>query len=309
MTLPRRTATAVLVAGLCLTGCGSTGHPATVVPPLAAAGATTAAPAGGPPARADDGITAVDELSAAVRKVDVAGTARIDATIATSVAGAHVSVKLSGVEQWKPTLAARLTMSGLAIAGQSVGAIKMIMTPKAIYMDMPLLTRQTHKTWAELSFAALKQSSGVDVGQLSQQAQQLEPGQYVAMLTRSGNVTLVGSAKVDGVATQHYSGTVDVGKAVAALSPQLRSAWAKLSAAGASTERVDVWVDAQGRPRLVKVAIGSSASTASAASTAGLTMSVTLHLSDYGLKVDVAAPPASQTVDLANPTATPDIGG
>ena len=162
----------------------------------------------------------------------------------------------------------------------------MLMTPKAMYLKMPALSAQTHKPWAELSFAELKKSSGVDFSQLTQQAQQMQPTQYLQMLSASGDITLVGTAKVDGVQTQHFAGTVDPAKALAALSPQARAAWAKL---GAGSEHLDVWVDSAGRPRRVTVSV----------TTASLATTTDLHLSSYGTKVSVTPPPASQTADLA----------
>lgn len=227
-------------------------------------------------------------LAAAVHKVNTEHSAKVWGTVTTKVAGQRISLKLAGVERWSPTIAATMTMSGMSVGGVSMGTIKMIMTPKAMYMNMPALTAQTHKRWAELSYAALKKSSGVDIGQLTRQAQQMQPAQYLQMLTVSGNVKLVGTEKVDGVTTAHYAGSVDPAKALEAVSPQARAAWASL-APGGGIEKVGVWVDHAGRPRRVTAAVTTSV----------LTMAMDLHLSSYGIAVSVTPPPANQTVDLA----------
>lgn len=285
MPQPVRTTAALVLATLAVAGCGGNSqHPAATVP--SAAPTSSAAPA------AQEGVSTVALLTASVHKVNTAGSARIDGTVSTKVAGSAagtMSIRLSGVEQWKPTLAAKLTMSGVQLAGKASGAIKVLMTPKAMYMSMPVLTQMTHKPWTELSFATLSKAGGPNLSQLVDQAQQTAPAQYLSILTRSGDVKLVGTATIDGVSTKHYSGNVDLAKALAAASPALRSSLATLAKEGVKTEHVDVWLDPAGEPRRIQTTL----------TTPQVSISTKLHLSDYGAKVVVVPPPAAQVFDLA----------
>lgn len=291
MPQPLRATSAVLLAALALAGCGAHDtHRSATGPAGGAPAAATATPAAKPAAGA--AVSTVALLTASAQKVTTAGSAKIDGTVTTSLKGATpgaMSIRISGAEQWKPTLQAKLTMSGLKVGGKSAGVTKILLTPKAIYMSLPQLTAMTHKPWTELSFATLgKAAGGVNLSQLFDQAQQTAPAQYLAILTKSGDVHLVGTTTIDGVATQHYAGNVDLAKALAAASPALQSSYAALAKQGVTTEHVDVWLDSAGEPRRIQTTV----------STSQMTVSTKLHVSGYGTKVVVVAPPAAQTFDL-----------
>ena len=131
------------------------------------------------------------------------------------------------------------------------------MTSKAMYMSMPQLTAMTHKPWTELSFATLsKASGGVNLSQLIDQAQQTAPAQYIAILTKSGDVHLVGTATIDGVvdAALRRQRRPRQGACPPHRLP-LRSAWATLAKQGVKTEHVDVWLDAAGQPRRIQTTL------------------------------------------------------
>lgn len=108
----------------------------------------------------------------------------------------------------------------------------------------------------------------------------------------SGDVKKVGQEDVRGVATTHYSGTVDVAelttKNSAIDADQLAELKKQLSDAGITTEKVDIWVDKD--ELLVKKTERGQMKTGE--------LNSTVFYSDYGTDVTVEEPPASDTVDF-----------
>lgn len=229
-------------------------------------------------------------MVAGAAKVESAGSAKVDATIVTQPAGTDtkVTVHLTGKERWSPSQAGSFTLTGVHVGDATVGGATVLMTSNALYLKLPSLASVLHKTWVKIAFSGARSIGGVDLSQYASQAQQLQPGAYLRLLAQSANLKAVGTATIDGVATKHYAGSVDLQKAVAAL-PDVPPIWATLATAqGLKAAHVNAWLDAQGKPRKVTLALGSST----------VTTTITLHLSSYGLKVSVTAPPSSQTVDL-----------
>lgn len=111
-------------------------------------------------------------------------------------------------------------------------------------------------------------------------------------LLASGDVKKVGQEDVRGVTATHYSGTVDVAELTAKNSEldagQLAEFKKQLSAAGVSTEKVDIWVDKD--DLLVKKTERGQMKTGE--------LNSTVFYSDYGTKVSVERPPASDSVDF-----------
>jgi hypothetical protein len=289
MSVPR-TVAVVAAAAACaaVSGCGPLGSAASA----GSAGSSAAASVTHTVAAAatvKTGSSAADKVvAAASAKVDAAGSAMVDGTIVTKSVGATVTVPFAGKERWSPSEAASLVVSGAQVGGVSAGKVTVLVTSKAVYLKLPALASVLHKQWAEISFSGTTTFAGADLGQFAGQAQQLQPGQYLKLLTTSVNVKAVGSATIDGVATKHYAGSVDLQKALTAL-PQVPPVWSKLATAqGIKAVHINAWIDAKDRPRKITLALASST----------VSLTVNLHVSDYGIKVAVTAPPAAQTLDL-----------
>jgi hypothetical protein len=118
------------------------------------------------------------------------------------------------------------------------------------------------------------------------------PNQSVKLLLASGDVKKVGAESVRGQQTTHYSGTVNVADLASKNSnltaSQLDSLKKQLTAAGVSTEQVDIWINAQ--DLLVKKVEKGQMSSGQYTQTA--------YYSDYGVKVNATVPPASDTEDF-----------
>lgn len=128
---------------------------------------------------------------------------------------------------------------------------------------------------------------------MKDQMQNTTPDQGVKALLASGDVKKTGQEDVRGVATTHYSGTVDVAELTAKNSEldagQLAAFKKQLSDAGITTEKVDIWVDKN--DLLVKKTERGQMKTGE--------LNSTVFYSDYGTKVSVERPPASDSVDFS----------
>jgi hypothetical protein len=278
-------AASFIVGSLALAGCGVLGSPKSSNSSVVPVAAQTTSP------KVVD-AAANKALAADATKVTKAASAQVDGTIVTKAAGVatKVTVGFTGKERWSPSVAGSLTLSGVHVGGQAVAKISMLFTSKAIYLKLPTLSSLLHKEWAEISFSDTTKIGGVDLGQFAGQAQQLAPGQYLSLLASSVNVKPVGTATIDGIATTHYSGTVDLQQALRGV-PDVPAIWSTLATSeGVKVAHVNAWIDAGGRPRKVTLALASSA----------LSLTVSLHLSNYGVKVVVTPPAASKTVDLTH---------
>jgi hypothetical protein len=282
----RRYAVPALLLTACtgLSGCGVLGSSASS--PSAPSPATTTASTSAPK------VTAANRaLAAGAAKLAAAGSAKVDGTIVTKPTGvgAALTLHFAGKERWSPSQAADLTLSGVHVGDTSVGTVRMLVTSQAIYLDVPMLSSVLHKQWAKISFSNATSFGGVDLGQFAGQAQQLQPVQYLSMLASSANVKPVGNpVTIDGVSTRHYTGTVDLQKALGTL-PHVSEVWSKLATSpGLKAVHLDAWLDAANRPRKLTMTLSSTA----------LSLTVNLHLSSYGVKVAVATPPSGQTLDL-----------
>lgn len=165
-----------------------------------------------------------------------------------------------------------------------------------IYMKMPLLQNEIPgaKPWMKLDLEAMGKAHGIDFGAIMNSSSS-NPATIMSYLQGiSSNIQNIGTETVNGVQTTHYKATVDVRRMIAHLertNPKAASSMQHAMAlTGTSSEPVDVWIDDQGLLRQETVHTGMPAQ--------GTSMTFTMNLSDFGVAVDVTAPPASQTSDF-----------
>jgi hypothetical protein len=216
------------------------------------------------------------------------GTLTMDLGAMTGQATGTVKADLAGTMQTKP-LAGRMTMTGMQVAGQDVGTITALITPAAMYMKMAMLADQLGKPWFEIKFSDIKAASGLDLGQLTSQAQQMQPAQYIEQLAASGDVRAVGTETVNGISTTHYSGSVSIEESLSHYSAAMRRQLeTTMKQSGFTGSDIDVWLDEKGLVRRVRSsAVGGKG-----------TFSLSMDILAYGVPVDVTPPPASQVADL-----------
>jgi hypothetical protein len=176
-------------------------------------------------------------------------------------------------------------------AGGLSGTLDEVLNGTTIYLQSPLLTSNLPKgkTWLKLDLQKAGQARGIDLSALTTQS----PTKLLSQLQASGNVTKVGDETINGTATTHYRGKLDVSKLpkVAAL-------------ANATYGPLDIWIGKDdGYVHRIHMTYTIKVATASAQSIA-----VTVDFSDFGKSVSVSVPAASATSDGTG-QAIPGLGG
>lgn len=218
-----------------------------------------------------DAADAKDLMSSAVSEMT---SMKISGDVTAGSAG---SIHMDGVEQTKPSLLAEVKES---IAGQDMD-VRMI--GSNMYIQMPAAAGlPAGKKWVSMNFKDLGSLTGMDTSALSESF--ADPASSVTKFAKyvTGG-KYVGSESVDGTTAKHYTFTVDMKSAMAEMMPSGLPS----SAAGSlpATVNEDIWVDKDGHPVQIKADMGK-------------TGTIEMHMSDFGTKVSVAAPPANEVADM-----------
>jgi hypothetical protein len=190
----------------------------------------------------------------------------------------------------RPSLLADADFTTFEAGGQSLpGGMREIVTDRAFYLKMALLSRELHKPWAKISFSQLQQGTGINIGQLMQQVQNSNPLVQTQMLAAAKNVRAVGRQTIDGVSTTHYTGSYSISAGLAKLPASQRAvAQQALRTIGVKTARFNVWIDGQHQTRkLVMTETGSMES-----------ITMTTQVTSVNQPVSVTLPPASQVATI-----------
>lgn len=256
---------ATLLIGIGMTACSGTepGRPSPAHNEAAAAGA--------PAAMIATAATNVADASSA----KVSGTAK--------VAGAPSALRLAGTLSWADDIAAEIDVGG--IAGRFVDDVMYLRLPglgggKWIKQDLDDLA--VPGATGEVIRAELRGN---------------DPASAIAMMKQASDIELVGTEVRDDTRTTHFSGTVELATLVAdhqlGLSDADIQAFRKeQQAAGVRSEKIDVWLNGKQLPVHMEV------------STQGKRGALTLatDCTDYGVGVDITAPPPSDVLDLGGLT-------
>lgn len=149
------------------------------------------------------------------------------------------------------------------------------------------------KTWVRVDLAKAGKAAGLDFNQLLGGANQ-SPADSLALLRSSGDFSEVGKETVEGVETTHYHGTIDLQKAVAAKGASAEVLQRLLELGAPAQYPADVWIDQDDFVRQFKSSYDMTAGGKS------VSMSMTMGMSDYGMPVEVSAPPGDQVFDLTD---------
>ena len=177
--------------------------------------------------------------------------------------------------------------------------IEVVQDGDVAYVRLPAIDAQlpSGKTWIRASESDAK-AGGVDFQELESFSSS-DPRELLdALRSLSGDLETVGTEKLRGVETTHYRAVIDpvelakgastAGQATDGLFDLL------IARPGIGDVPVDVWIDANGLVRKVSMEVSASeqASPAGAAT-------VSFELWDYGEKVAIDLPPASQVADAS----------
>jgi hypothetical protein len=264
----RYAAAAIAAAALAAAGC-STSHSSTATQPAGSAAANAV-------------------QLAAQHAQHVASFA---ATIAVQTSGTqNLSLSGSMQERTQPSLLLGINFGTFSLQGQTLpGGIQEIINSNAIYMKMAQLSRLAGKPWVEIPLSGITKASGVNLGQLFQQAESNNPLVQTQMLASSHNVRKVGTATIDGVQTTEYTGSYPVSAGLARLPASMRAKVApQLQAMGLQTQTFKLWLDNQQQVR--KVVTSDQGTKEQVTST--------IQVTSINQPVSVTLPPASQTATV-----------
>ena len=206
----------------------------------------------------------------------------------------------------KPVMVMEMDMG--AIPGLPAGDTKMsmILDGEVFYMKFPASMMQGMgvdlggKTWAKIDFAALGEE-GKAFEALLAQAKQADPAAYVSLMTgATDDITEVGTEELRGEKTRHFKMTIDTAAVYENASPDLKEASKNFvdQYGGNAKLPVEVWIGEDDLPRKISMTVDTS-TIPDAQSLGGGTITTSIEMFDYGVKVDAAVPPAEDTFDFA----------
>ncbi len=190
--------------------------------------------------------------------------------------------------------------------GGSTLRIQEILKWPVIYMKLPAalarnLPGAAGKPWLKIDVAKAATAAGVPgLASLANNPAASDPSQMLQYLRAvSGDISQLGKEQVGGIATTHYSATIELGKVPSALPEASRAAvrqsvgtLAKML--GKTTLPVEVWIDNQNLVRRMRMSYGLSSSGNRA------TIEMTLEIPEYGPQPAPPLPPASQVTDVGS---------
>ncbi len=211
--------------------------------------------------------------------VTVVGTATGTSTVAM-----HGATTLAGTS---PSLRARAVIP-------SLGTVKMRVVGGTEYVGLPPSASgllPAGKTWLSTNLSQLSGS----LGSLAP-ASAAVPANVLGILgAEATDVTKVGSATIQGVATTEYRANLDLSKPAGHASPEAQSALSKAAATlHATTLPVRVWLDSANRVRRIRLTFTLPAGTSAGRTTGPTTVRTSMNFFDYGVPVHVSPPPPNE---------------
>lgn len=248
-------------------------------------------------------MTPPQAVAASTKAVASKQSAKVHMTIDSPM----VSEDASGAMSFGSSLAMDLTVKVSSTnpkteaALSQMGQMEMRMTGLVAYMDLgssPQLSAALQgRQWMKIDFGNL---SGVPMlsnfSFMKDMGKNNDPSMKLKELLASPDLKKLGEEQRNGVQTLHFAGTMDPTKLLKtsagsnALTQQdLDSLAATAKQAGVTNAGYDLWVDGDGLPVEIKFSEDTNAGKVSGDVT----------YSDWGTPVKVTAPPADQTVDIA----------
>lgn len=252
------------------------------------------------------------ETAKATREHDAA---KVDMVVEMSGAGLPMPVSLkadgtTGIK--KPAMdvtfdvGSLLQLAGAPDAGD--GKLRVLFTDGKLWVDPPEVEQVKlpgGATWVTADVNQLLKAVGVDVNAFKQFLN-VTPDQQITMLQAAGDLEEVGTEELDGVETTHLSGTVTVKQIIEQLPAEQKAAAEKAlkdleKLAGGeeaakqldAPQKVDYWI---GEDKLIRRLVQTTEIPAQQG-VPGAKLKITMNLSDYGTKLDIAPPADDETYD------------
>jgi hypothetical protein len=236
----------------------------------------------------------------AVVATAAAGPSHAVVTGQTAVAGQAIPLNGAGVVD--PAHQA----ADLTLQVPSLGAVRVVFSGGTLEAQLPpaaagvIGALSGGKQWVSVEVNRLAQSGyGAPLGALGVGTTANPADQLGYLRAISDTTRLVGPEQIDGVATTHYAGAVDLDTVPGASDPATKPGIDRLkSQLGSNLLPVDVWVDGGGKLKRVGQTVTVKATPEAPAGTP-TTTTTTLTFSDVGSAPAVVPPPADQVADIS----------
>ena len=266
-----------------------------------AAAALLVACGGGGDSRSGGDASAYETVVQAVDRTADAGSYRSTFSLEfEGLAKGTLRIEGEGLFRTDPTRG-RMTMDltdfGRA-AGQELGEAEFIFEDAVLYMRFPALARALPEVepWIRFDAEQFASDRELGLGHLSQLGQG-DPSQTLDYLRgASENVKEVGDEDVRGAETTHYRTTVDLDRVAEEAPEQRRAVQRLIEMSGVKEVPTDVWIDDDDRVRRLRLAWED----VRFADRQELDMTLTTELFDFGVEVDVEAPPREEVTDIGD---------
>ncbi|MFF3344611.1 DUF1396 domain-containing protein [Streptomyces sp. NPDC002779] len=205
-------------------------------------------------------------------------------------------VKAEASMRMKPTLAMSMKITALDEGADGSAEIRLV--GKAMYIggNAEMAKEMDGKSWMKLDMSALGEDALGGGGNPAAGRAEQNPAADSTFLTGAKDVREIGTEKVDGVETTHYRGTVTLDALRDSLKDEDKATREKREKSieqyadmGVDKLTMDMWVDGEDHTKQFRMK--------GAADKGPLDLTITFL--DYNEPVTVQAPPAEDTVDLA----------
>jgi hypothetical protein len=254
-----------------------------------------------------DALT-LDPVAEAASKTTNAGSSRVSFESTMWLLGKEVSFNAEGLYDYERSRGSlTMDMSALMPGMSGLGAFELRQLDSTLYMRMPAVAGAyvpQGKQWLSFDLDAAVDKAGL--GGLNPANLQQDPSQFLTLLRASSiDVQEAGDDTVRGVDVTRYTARLDLRRSVDASLDQLelsdeqeaalrRAAEQLADQVGTKTIPVEVFVDADGRLRRLNMDLSMTVQGQR------LALQQTVDYYDFGVEVDVDAPPAEQVYDLTN---------
>ncbi|MFH9003731.1 DUF1396 domain-containing protein [Streptomyces afghaniensis] len=196
----------------------------------------------------------------------------------------------------KPTIAMSMKMT--APAQGATEAVEIRLVDKAMYIGggAEMAKEMDGKTWMKFDLSGSDAGKDLDKLGSTSQAEQ-NPAAESTFLTGAKDVKKVGSEKVEGVETTHYTGTVTLKDLRASLKDgkadsreQREKSIKQYEKLGVDKLTMDMWVDGDDHTKQFRMKGDADKGP----------LDMTITFLDYNKPVNVTAPPAKDVADLAD---------
>jgi outer membrane murein-binding lipoprotein Lpp len=245
---------------------------------------------------------ALDPVANAAETTNQADGARLAMHVQVMIAGLpqQMTIDAGGRTSFK-TQEGEISLQMNGIPGASAGGfgeggkISERFVGGKLFMGSSLLAGKLPggATWVEIDVAAAAKKLGLDTQSLT--SGQSNPAQFLEYLRADGgSVHVTGTARVRGVQTTAYTGTVDLSKVPGTDASSMKGAIAGVIAAtGTSMIPIEAWVDSKNLIRRFTLTIPLSADGRR------VDTKVTVEFFAFGPQRPVTAPPASETYEMS----------